>query len=105
MIWTVQHTKNEKVIKNAIGFIPSMLREDNPKSAVEQLHEGYAHGGGWRKMDGWTLNSDNSIFYPGDPSLVPFTWAKLRDELILVYPHAWVAVVQPDRSFEIARMD
>jgi hypothetical protein len=30
---------------------------------------------------------------------------KLRDELILVYEGDWVAVLQKDGSFEVARMD
>jgi hypothetical protein len=30
---------------------------------------------------------------------------KLRDEVILVYPHSWVLILQKGGSFEICRMD
>lgn len=92
---------------NAVGMIPAFLNEDDPRSAVEQLHYNYAHGGGWRKFDGFLLNGSPypSIQYPGDPALPPLAFATLRNETIIVYPYAWVMVLQPDGSHEIARMD
>lgn len=88
-----------------VGLIPDMLSEHNPKPAVQQLHDGYSHGGGWDPFNGFKLAADNSLTYPGDPALKPIAEMKLRDELILVYEHSWVAVIQPDRSFEVCRMD
>jgi hypothetical protein len=29
----------------------------------------------------------------------------LGHERVIVYEHSWVAIVQPDRSFEVCRMD
>ena len=88
-----------------LGAIPFFLNPENPSSAAEQFNRHYAHGGGWQPFTGFTLNPDNSIKYPGDEKLKPLALAKFRDELICIYPHAWVAVIQPDRSFEISRMD
>jgi hypothetical protein len=48
---------------------------------------------------------NGNIKYPGDPQNKLLFEAKLRDETIRVYEHAWVAIAQPDGSFEIARMD
>ena len=87
-----------------VGEIPNWLSEANPKTATQQLHEGYYYGG-WQPFNGFKLNSDNSLSYPGDPPQKPIAEMRLRDELILVYEHAWVAVIQPDRSFEVCRMD
>jgi len=45
------------------------------------------------------------MLYPGDP---PLYWAAqtiLRNERIVIYPYAMVAVVQADGSFLIQRMD
>jgi len=42
------------------GFIPTMLSEDNPKPAKEQLHDGYGHGGGWDPFKGFKLQDDDS---------------------------------------------
>lgn len=90
---------------DSIGFIPEMLSEANPKSAVKQLNAGYRHGGGWKPFKGFELRADNSIKYPGNPAHKPLAVMKLRDEQIFVYESGWVMVLQPDRSYEIARMD
>lgn len=87
-----------------LGYIPYWLSESNPKSAAKQIDEGYAFGG-WSPFKGFTLEADNSLSYPGDPDMPPLAEARLRDELIVFYPHSWVAVIQPDRSFEVARID
>lgn len=87
------------------GAIPLFLSTLNPKSAKEQLHDSYPHGGGWQPFDGFTLQDDNSLKYPGDPKLLPRVEMTLRDEKIFIYDFAWVCVVQPDRSYEVCRMD
>jgi hypothetical protein len=100
MIWHALHPKAPEFT----GLIPSFLNEEDERSAAQQFGEMYKFGG-WRPFEGFTLGEDNSLTYPGDPPLKPMAWAKLRDEVIIVYRHAWVAVIQPDRSFEVARMD
>lgn len=88
-----------------LGYIPTFLSEHDPLPAREQLDANYKHGGGWNPMAGWKMGPEYSIKYPGDPWLYPVAKLQLRDEIILVYEHAWVVVLQPDGSFEIARMD
>jgi hypothetical protein len=88
-----------------LGYLSGMLSELNPAPARVQLDQGYRNGGGWQPFNGFKLRGDNSLEYPGDPRIHPVAQTWLRDELILVYPHDWVAVVQRDRSFEICRMD
>jgi len=88
------------------GLIPDMLRTADPRPAREQFDAAYAHGGGWLPFRGFKFNAKNqSITYPGDPSLLPLARGKLRDETILIYPHAWVGILQPNGDFEVARMD
>lgn len=88
------------------GFIPGFLDEDDARTAAEQLDKNYAHGGGWSPLSGWKFNpEDSSIKYPGDPALRPVVELSLRDERVLIYKHAWVAIVQKDGKFEVARMD
>ncbi len=86
------------------GLIPDFLDADNPAKAVEQLDNNYRHGGGWRPMKGFEMK-EYVLQYPGDPPLKPLGYMRLRDERIFVYQHGIVAVVQPDLSFEAARMD
>lgn len=88
-----------------LGNIPFFLYDNSRLSAREQLDLGYSFAGGWQPFKGHTLNADNSLSYPGDPDLIPLAQARLRNELIVFYPHAWVAIIQLDRSFEVCRMD
>jgi len=89
-----------------LGFIPNWLDDDDPRSAREQLDAGYRYSVGfWEPLPGQKLTNQNWLTYPGDPPLIPLAEAKLRDELILFYDHSMVAIVQPDRTFKVTRMD
>lgn len=96
---------HKSVTWDHIGMIPEWLSESDPRPAKEQLHSAYGHGGGWQPFNGFRLEADNSLTYPGDPAQYPIAEMHLRDELVLMYNHAWVAIIQPDRSFEVCRMD
>lgn len=84
------------------GYILDWLSEDNPKSAKEQLKDGY---GSWSHFDGLKLLINDQLTYPGDPPLKPISEIVMRSERIVLYPCSWVAVIQPNRSFEVCRMD
>lgn len=88
-----------------LGYLPGFLDPNDPRPAAQQFNANYIHGG-WQPFQGkFTLRGDNSLEYPGDPRVHPIAQVWLRDELILLYPSDWVAIVQPDRSFEVCRMD
>ena len=55
--------------------------------------------------DRFKLEDGFKLKYPGDPAYEPFAAMKLRKETILMYDHGWVAIFQPDNSFEVSRMD
>lgn len=88
-----------------LGAIPAFLSPDDPRPAREQFDERYGFAGGWSPMKGFELRDDNAIKYPGDPAHLPLAQVRLREELIVFYASAWVAIIQPDRSYEIARLD
>lgn len=89
-----------------LGYIPLFLSEDDERPAREQFDANYVHGGGWSPLKGWHLTPvTGRIVYPGDPPLDPIAVTRLRDETIYVYPHSWIAIVQKDGSYEVARMD
>jgi hypothetical protein len=89
-----------------LGYLPFFLSEEDPRSAAAQLDENYAHGGGWHPQDGFTFDPVSWVIrYPGDPPHRPLAIARLRDELLLFYPYEYLAIVQPDGSFEIARVN
>jgi len=87
-----------------LGYLPEFVSVDDPRDARAQLDAGY-HVGGFRPMQGFWLDADDRLHYPGDPPLAPLAQARLRHERIVLYPYAWVAVIQRDRSFVVARMD
>jgi hypothetical protein len=89
------------------GFIPQMINADDPRPVREQINANYAYGGGWQPMEGWTLDcSTTSIQYPGDPPYKLVAVGSMPDgTMIAIYPHAWVAIINPDDTFEVARMD
>jgi len=90
----------------AMGYIPEFLDGRDPRPAKVQLHTNYSHGGGWFPFDGFTMNlSNHSLKYSGDPPYHPLAVIHMRDEDIYVYNHAWVAIVQKDGKYEVARMD
>jgi hypothetical protein len=91
-----------------MGFIPGFLSEDDPRPAQEQIDENYAHGGGWMEFsDAFTMDDRRRLIskYPEDKPLEALAYAHLRDETIYYYDHSWVAIVQPDSSFCVARID
>lgn len=97
---------NSDQMYEALGFIPDFLSELDERPAKEQINENYAHGGGWLPLTGWSFDPDTLIMqYPEDPPYKPIAMAKLREERIILYPYSWVAIVQPDNTFEMARLD
>jgi hypothetical protein len=91
-----------------LGILPVFFDEADPRPAREQIHERYAHGGGWHKFSGFELKMDKRgwyLAYPEDPPMREIARGKLRDELILLFDHNWVAIVQKDDTFEVARVD
>ena len=89
-----------------LGFIPAFLSLDDPRSAQEQLDASYKQFGGFNVFRGFRLGENNALHYPGDPPMNPVAQVRIRHELVTFYlPGAWVAVIQPDRSYVVARMD
>lgn len=89
-----------------LGLIPTFLSESDPRPAAEQFHTNYSHGGGWDPFEGFKFNPKTlTIAYPGDPPIKPAAECTFRAERIIVYPSAWVLILQPDGKYEIARMD
>jgi hypothetical protein len=92
----------------AAGLLPSFFSEDDPRPAREQIAEAYDFGGGWQPLEGWTLDLSRHQAigrYPEDPPFREVSRAQLRDETLILFQYAFLAIVQPDGSFEIARVD
>lgn len=101
-VWTFH---DHRMRLEHLGLLPDMLSEASPDGAVAQFDRTYGYGGGWRPFNGFKLKDDNSLGFPGDPPLKPLASCKLRDETVVFYDGAWVAVIQPDRTYSVCRMD
>lgn len=86
-----------------LGFIPSFVNVDDPRTAKEQIHENYVSG--WHDFKGFVMEPNGDLSYPGDPDTKLLWEGRLRQERIRVYESAWVAIVQPDETYEVARLD
>lgn len=98
---------------DSAGAIPAMLSVNDPREAVEQLDEGYAHGGGWRDWrddNPWELDLRSELLesvlrYDGDEWLKCVAETRLRDERVLVFELSLVAVVSGSGEWRLCRMD
>jgi hypothetical protein len=101
---------NERYAK-AAGLLPTFLDEGDPRPAQVQIHEAYAHGGGWNKFEGFDVNvdledpEDSLLLYPDDPPVRAVAYCRFRDELITLFEHSWCAITQLDGTSEVARLD
>jgi hypothetical protein len=100
MIWVAKHRQFHP---DMLGYIPQFLSDRDPRPAKEQLNTNYQSG--WDAQPGFTMLSNGNLSYPGDPPLQLLAETRLRDEVIRFYDCEYVAIVQPDGSFEACRMD
>lgn len=100
MVWIGKHPQFHP---DMLGFIPEFLSEEDPRPAREQFKERYI--GGWTSFPGFKMLQNGDLSYPEDPPTALLAETSLRDEVIRFYNHAWVAIVHPDGSFEVSRID
>lgn len=108
-------------VEDATGLIPAFFVDRDPRPAVEQINERYAHGGGWFDLavgpGKFTMTEDGTLQYPEDPDLPALAEAWLHNmpntvypdgvekERIIVHAGAFVSIHQPDGSFRVSRLD
>lgn len=95
--------KHPEMTLDHLGFIPEFINTDDPRGAAKQIDEAYISG--WSPFPGFEMKANGDLLYPGDPPTRLLAEAKLREETIRFYDHAWLAIVQPDGTFEVARLD
>jgi hypothetical protein len=98
MVWLLQ----DGYTPDALGYLPSFMSDEDPRPAVEQIAEN--HSGGWDSFKGFTVGEHQELLYPGDPPLMPIAFTTLHDETVILYQCDFVRVMQPDGSFDVARI-
>ena len=103
-------TKLVKLPKHieAWGFIPHMLNPTSDKPLWEQIHDNYAHGGGWNDFDKFDLSQTDKgtymLTYPGDPAYVERDRMRIGDEALVLFDHSWIMWIKGD-EVKVARID
>jgi hypothetical protein len=90
-----------------LGYLPDILLPDDPRPVQAQLEDRYAHGGGYRSsgFDKFRLDPGLVLQWPEDPPQHPLAATLIHDELVVLYPHALLLVMQPDGKWEVTRVD
>lgn len=107
-MWKELNKPKYGTLADYLGYIPRIVRADDPRPIAEQVATGYAHGGGYSPFGKGMWKFDpktKTLRYPGDPPFKPIAELQVRDELFIVYQHAVCAVVQADGRFDVIRMD
>ena len=104
-----------RVTDDHLGLIPAFFTENDPRPAIEQVNERYAHCGGWFDFKvgpkGFKTMDDHRVLkYPDDPPMHAYAEATLhlgtdKPERIIIYESAFVAIVQSDGSYRVSRLD
>lgn len=104
LIWSSQRT-SQFPLEDRLGFLPTFLSTKDKRPAREQFAANYVYGG-WQPNPKMTFDPETeTLHFPGDPPLHQLARTALRSETILLFRHDWVVIVQPDKSYEVARMD
>ena len=102
-IWVVL---NPNFDPRGLGFLPDILLDEDKRPVKEQLEDRYSHGGGWRPIPGITMLPNKTLHFPQDPPYRPSAVARINDEVVVFYEQAsLLAVIQPDKTYEIVRVD
>ena len=101
MTWLALHPE---LTPEHLGFLPEIFLPEDRRKATDQANERYVSG--WEPQDGWVVNiRTGEAQYPGDPAVMPVAATIQNAETILLYPSSYVCIIQPDGSYEMARMD
>jgi len=94
---------------NDWGYILDWLDPHDPTPAKEQIDRNYQHGGGWRDFPGFTVKGGDgnkfTLHYPGDPPQREISRLYFGEELVVLFEHSIVMIVQADGSHVIAHID
>jgi hypothetical protein len=97
LVWSNPHV---------IGYLVNFLNPSDPRGAVAQIGTSYISG--WNDFNGFQLNKSGdrySLAYPNDRPMRELSRTTMRGETIVLFEYDWVAVIQPNGSFKVARLD
>ena len=112
-IWTMARG----VHPETIGVLPMILMSNDPRPVKDQLDDRYSHGGGYSVSPGnWkyipaegeneaTLQYTSTSGEESDEALREMARTQIHDETCILFDYQFMAIVQPDASFVVVRVD
>jgi hypothetical protein len=95
-----------------IGMILTWFRNDEEGTpAIEQANSGYLNTGGCPfeptavKFELDSSGEEYALRYENDPPLKELARTRIGEETVVVFEYAWVAIIQPDKTFVVSRCD
>lgn len=89
------------------GMIPNFIDPASEEPLKDQLDRSYICG--FKHQEGFTLRelSDGTYhaLYEGDPPQIEVDRWEVCGQLLVLFPYAYVAAIEADGSYAVARMD
>jgi len=91
-------------------FFPQLLDESDPRPAADQINERYVGGWNSRMRFGVTCEPGTmTLRYTddraGEVTISPMSVMTFRHETLALFQSHYVVIMQPDESWDIARLD
>jgi len=93
-----------------LGLLPSFFIKDDPRPAVDQLNERYAHGGGFCPLDGFVIE-EGRIVYPAseewetDEVYYPIARTFVNGEPVTLFEMSWLTLKDKTGKTVVCRVD
>lgn len=108
-LWTLY---DHRFGREVLGLLPALISNEYFGNVAEQLERNYAHGGGYRDLtklepDKWVFNKrKKTLRHRAERSTFkPIASTQIKDEQVYFYQYALLAIVKPDGSFAVTRVD
>lgn len=113
LVWELRHPN---ATPEHLGMLPMWFSAADQRDAFTQADTGYLNTAGcnYRPQPGFKLgkNGENYTLIYGnpeeedaDPPMEELARMKLVNQTIVVFDCEWVAIIQPDETFVVARCD
>lgn len=107
--WGKNNIKHELIYNKCIPIISWVLNPDfEDKSLLDTISKQYQFG--WHSFEGFSINHDGTMTYPGDPDTIPLIYIEREYgttmDYLWFYQHDWITICDREtRKFITARVD
>lgn len=106
MAWHVNGSTDYDVL-DVLGLLPEIITDKDSRPVREQIEDRYAHGGGWKPMEGFTFDPMSAtLTYKDGEQMLALAYAAVRNEVVVLYESAILLVFnRTDNTYDVIRID